>query len=68
MVTYKECRKLLKPLESVFTIDHQRDVVETVVLKIHDGWLETDFGILDFDDHGTTWRFTSLVAKEKVYG
>lgn len=68
MVTHKKARKLLKPLESVFAIDHTGEVVEAVVSEIHDGWLETDFGILDFDDHGTTWWFTLLVSKEKVYG
>lgn len=30
------------------------------------GWLETDFGILDFDDHGCTWWLTERVALENV--
>ena len=67
MVTYRKCRNLLRPGDYVYTIDHSRRLVEAKVLEICDGWLETDFGMLDFDDHGCTWWFTLSVAKEKSY-
>lgn len=67
MVTYRKCRNLLRPGEYVYTMGPYGGVVEAKVLEICDGWLETDFGILDFDDHGCTWWFTLSVAKEKSY-
>ena len=39
----------------VYTIGFYGGVQEAKVLEICDGWLETDMGILDFDDHGTAW-------------
>lgn len=67
MVTYRKCRSLLIPGEYVYTISHHGGIVEAKVLDIFDGWLETDFGILDFDDHAYTWWFTLKAAKEDSY-
>lgn len=63
MVTYRKCQYLLRPGDYVYTI-YNNVVVEAIVLEICDGWLETDFGILDFDDHGCLWWLTLKVAKE----
>jgi hypothetical protein len=67
MVGYRKVKKILEPGETVYSTGPYGGIVEAKVLEICDGWLETDFGILDFDDHGTTWWFTLKVAKENVY-
>lgn len=67
MITYRKCRNLLRQDDYVYTIGPYGGVVEAKVLEICDGWLEIDFGILDFDDHGCTWWLTEKVAKEKIY-
>lgn len=41
-------------------------VAATRVLEVCEGWLETDAGILDFDDHGISWWLTKIVAEENV--
>lgn len=45
---------------------NQGGVVPATVLEVCDGWLETDIGILDFEDHGYTWWLTQTVAMENV--
>lgn len=66
MVTYRKIKKLLRPGEFVYTIGPYGGIVEAKVLEICDGWLKTDFGILDFDDHGLMWWLTLIVAKERI--
>ena len=64
MITTKQAKKLLQPGSIVFS-KLNSEIVECTVLEICDGWLETDFEILDFEDHGITWYLTKKVAEEK---
>ena len=67
MITYRKAVQLLTPGDVVFSLDELRGGVAPVtVLEVCDGWLETDIGILDFDDHSCTWWFTERVAMENV--
>jgi hypothetical protein len=66
MITYRKAVQLLKPGDVVFSLDELGGVAPVTVLEVCDGWLETDIGILDFDDHGYTWWLTQKVAMENV--
>jgi hypothetical protein len=66
MITYRKARKLLGVGDVVFSFDKFYEVTPATVHEICDGWLETDIGILDFDDHGYTWWLTQKVAMENV--
>ena len=66
MLTYEKARELLPPGDTVWYLTAAGGVAPAVVQEVCDGWLETDAGILDFDDHGSTWWLTEIVAKEKI--
>lgn len=55
MLTYRKAKKLLSPGDTVYSVGAYGGIVEAKVLEICVDWLETDFGILDYDDHGTLW-------------
>ena len=66
MLTCKKAREILQPGEDVYTLSAAGGgVAPAKVLEICDGWLETDAGILDLDDHGRTWWLTNVVARRK---
>ena len=65
MITYANAKKLLPPGDEVYTIDENDFCVPARVIGVYKGYLETDLGILDFDDHGETWLMTKLVSREK---
>ena len=64
MITYRKAVQLLTHGDVVFSLDELRGGAPVTVLEVCDGWLETDIGILDFDDHGCTWWLTERVAME----
>lgn len=66
MITYGKAYKILCPGDVVFSLDELLGVTPVTVLEVCDGWLETDIGILDFEDHGYTWWLTKKVAMENV--
>lgn len=63
MLTYRDAAKLLPPGDVVYSLT-ELGVEPATVLEVCDGWLETNVGILDFDDHGCTWWLTERVAVE----
>lgn len=64
MITYRKAKKLLNPGDIIYSIGAYGGVVKATIWEICDGWLETDFGIMDFDDHRTTWWLTERCAVE----
>lgn len=66
MITYRKAYKILSPGDVVFSLGEFGGVVPVTILEVCDGWLETDIGILDFDEHGYTWWLTERVAIENV--
>lgn len=65
MITYRKANDLLSPGDVVYTTING-GVIPAVVLEICDGWLETEIGILDFEDHSCTWWLTKKVAEDKL--
>lgn len=66
MIGYRKAKKLLQPGDLVYTLDDHDTIHPAKIAEICDGWLETDIGILDFDDHGITWWLTQRVAMENA--
>lgn len=64
MLTFRKAVKLLFPGDMVYSLTESGGVEPTTVLEVCDGWLETNIGILDYDDHGHTWWLTPKVANE----
>lgn len=65
-LTQKRLLPLLPPGDVVYILTPAGGVAVTHVLEVCDGWLETDAGILDFDDHGISWWLTKTVAEENA--
>ena len=57
---------LLPPGDVVYVLTPAGGVAATLVLEVCDGWLKTDAGILDFDDHRVSWWLTKTVAEENI--
>lgn len=57
---------LLPPGDVVYCLTPAGGVAAARVLEVCDGWLETETGILDFDDHGISWWLTKTVAEENI--
>lgn len=66
MLTFRKAKALLLPEDEVFSLTESGGVTAVRVLEICDGWLETDAGILDLEDHGCTWWLTEKGAREKA--
>lgn len=65
MITYQKANDLLSPGHVVYT-KINGEVIPVVVLEICDGWIETEIGILDFEDHSCAWWLTKKVAEDKL--
>lgn len=61
-LTHKTALQLLPPGDVVYTLTAAGGVAEVRVLEVCDGWLETDHGMLDFDDHTRLWWLTGHEA------
>ena len=68
MLSYRNAVKLLPPGDIVYSLSESRGVEQATVMEVCDGWLETSIGILDFDDHGTTWWLTRTEAIRQSEG
>lgn len=66
MITYAQAKKLLHIGDIVFAMPDYHSIVPARVAEIQDGWLETDIGVLDFEDHRYTWWLTERVAMEQL--
>lgn len=66
MITHRKAVELLPPGDVVYSLTEAGGVAPVRVLEVCDGWLETDAGILDFEDHGCTWWLTETIAKQKT--
>lgn len=66
MLTYREAKKLLPTGDTVWYLTASGGVAPAIVEEVCDGWLETSKGILNFDEHGSTWWLTEHVAKENA--
>lgn len=64
MLTYRKAVELLPPGDTVYSLNVSGGIEPATVLEVCDGKLETNVGILDFDDHGCTWWLTKRVAME----
>lgn len=67
MLTFAKAQELLPPGDTVYTLTATGGVAGATVLEVCDGWLETSIGILDFEEHGSTWWLTERVAKENTH-
>lgn len=65
-LTQRKLLPLLPPGDVVYTLTPAGGVAATRVLEVCDGWLETDAGPLDFDDHRVSWWLTKIVAEENA--
>lgn len=67
MITQQQARKYLEPGDVVY-LARGGGIARAWIRKVGTQFLDTDRGILEYEDHGYTWWLTKRVAREEIIG